>query len=56
MHLPYVERIAVLDDMRVVIAVSEPTGSGQPEDEDQEYQHALLVWNVRNNRIERRVE
>lgn len=53
--LPYVERLAVLDDTRLVIAITEPANAGQ-EDEDQEYRHELIVWNVRSNSIERKIE
>lgn len=55
MHLPYVEHIAVLDDMRLIIATTELVGPGQ-EDEEWEYRHGLLIWNVQNNRVERRIE
>lgn len=54
-RLPYVECLAVLDDTRLVIAITEPENARQ-EDEDQEYRHELIVWNVRSNSIERKIE
>jgi hypothetical protein len=53
--MPYVGRIAVIDENRLAIATARPLREVQ-DDRDDEGEYRLQVWNVGSNAVEREIE